>query len=105
MVDPNSFISWLPNRILFEPSEEKIECFITQDFGKGIESVEKQSYLGEWILRKIFQLKKYEPLTSKRLNELEINAIRLYKTDKTNDIHLEFIWIDKEKLPNDFLSK
>lgn len=91
--------------LVFEPSEEKIECFITQDFGKGIESVEKQSYLGEWILRKIFQLKKYEPLTSKRLNELEINAIRLYKTDKTNDIHLEFIWIDKEKLPNDFLSK
>ena len=89
--------------LIFEPSGDKIRAFITQDNGKAIESVEKQSYLGEWILRRIFQLPELEPLTAKRLNEIGINGIRLYKTDLNNDIHLQFIWIDQDSLPNDYV--
>lgn len=50
----------------FEPSGDCITSYITQDNGKAIESYEKQSYLGEWILRNVFRLEKYEPLTSKK---------------------------------------
>lgn len=88
--------------LIFEPSGEKVTGHITQDFGKGLASADKQSILGEWILRKIFQLKQYEPLTKKRLNEIGINGIRLYKLKKSQDIHLEFIWIDENKKPDDF---
>lgn len=89
--------------LVFEPSGDSIRAFITQDDGKAIESVEKQSYLGEWILRRIFQLSELEPLTGKRLNEIGINGIRLYKTDLNNDIHLQFIWIDEDNLPDDYV--
>ena len=80
--------------LVFEPSGEIIRSFITQDNGKAIESVEKQSYLGEWILRGVFQLAEYEPLTTERLNEIGINGIRLYKLENSDDVHLQFIWID-----------
>ncbi len=63
---------------------------------------EKQSILGEWILKKVFQLEDYEPLTRKRLNEIGINALRLYKISGSDDIHIEFIWINKDNKPNDF---
>lgn len=79
--------------LVLEPSKEELECFITQDFGKAIESQGKQSLLGEWLLRKIFVLNEFEPLTEKRLKEVGINAIRMYKT-KDKKIHLQFIWID-----------
>lgn len=47
-----------------------------------------------------FQLKKREVLTSQRLNELEINGIRLTKF-KNGEIGIEFIWIDTENPPSD----
>jgi len=87
--------------LTLEPSGEQIECFIAQDSGKAIESTGKQSIMGEWLLRKVFQLKEYEPLTEKRLNEVGINGIRLYKT-KDKKIHLEFIWIEDNKMPEDY---
>ena len=89
--------------LVFEPSGDSIRSFITQDNGKAIESVEKQSYLGEWILRGVFQLSEFEPLTANRLNEIGINGIRLYKTNSNADVHLQFIWIDKDNLPNDYV--
>lgn len=88
--------------LIFEPSGDSIPAFISQDDGKAIESVDKQTILGEWILKGIFQLKDYEPLTEKKLNDLGINGIRLYKTSKSDDIHLEFIWIGEEK-PDDYI--
>lgn len=89
--------------LVFEPSGDSIRAFITQDNGKAIESVEKQSYLGEWILRGIFQLGEFEPLTSARLNEIGINGIRLYKLADSNDVYLKFIWIDRENPPSDYV--
>lgn len=79
--------------MVFEPSKTEMECFITQSSGKAIQSCDKQSILGDWILRKVFRLKEYEPLTENRLSEIGINSIRL---DKTIDgkIHLSFIWLD-----------
>lgn len=89
--------------LIFEPSGDSVTAYIAQDNGKAIESAEKQSYLGEWILRKIFQLDKYEILTKSKLEEIGINGIRLYKKNNSNDIHLEFIWIDSNELPKDYI--
>jgi hypothetical protein len=89
--------------LIFEPSGDSVRSFITQDNGKAIESVEKQSYLGDWILRGVFQLEEFEPLTAERLDEIGINGIRIYKIDDKPDIHLQFIWIDKEYLPKDYI--
>lgn len=90
--------------LVFEPSGDSLPAYITQDEGKAIESVEKQSYLGEWILREVFQLGEYEPLTTERLEELNINGIRLTKYRGSKDIHLEFIWIDEENPPKGYIS-
>lgn len=90
--------------LIFEPSGDSIPVFISQDDGKAIESVKKQTILGEWILRGIFQLKAYEPLTEKKLDDLGINGMRLYKINGSDDIHLEFIWIGEEK-PADYVGK
>ena len=79
-----------------------IRSFVTQDSGKAIESCESQAVLGKWILRDVFQLEEYTPLTSRRLQEIGINGIRLYKTNKDNDVHLEFIWIEDNEHPNDY---
>lgn len=89
--------------LIFEPSGDCIKSYITQDNGKAIESTEKQSYLGEWILRGIFQLKNFEPLTEEKLDDIGINGIRLYKVNNSDDIHLEFIWIEDDKLPKDLI--
>lgn len=91
--------------LVFEPSKESIPCFLTQDYGKGIESCGKQSLLGEWILYHVFRLKPYEPLTKTKLDEIGINGIRIYKYENSEDIHLEFIWIDENNLPNDLITK
>jgi hypothetical protein len=90
--------------LVFEPSGDSLPAYITQDEGKAIESVEKQSYLGEWILREVFQLGEYEPLTTERLEELNINGIRLTRYRDSKDIHLEFIWIDEENPPKGYIS-
>lgn len=47
-----------------------------------------------------FQLKKREVLTDQRLNELEINGIRLTRFNN-GEIGIEFIWIDIENPPHD----
>lgn len=88
--------------LVFEPSGDEIEAFITQDAGKAIESWEHQNVLGEWILFKLFQLEKYKPLTQERLTELNINGIRLAKTSD-GKVHLSFIWIDDEDPPKDYI--
>ena len=47
-----------------------------------------------------FQLKKREVLTGQRLNELEINGIRLTKF-KNGEIGSEFSWSNPENPPSD----
>ena len=90
-------------KLIFEPSGNAIEVYIAEDNGKAIESSESMGKLGEWILRKVFQLGEFEPLTEKRLNEIGINGIRLEKYSNSDDIHLHFIWIDpNEPLPDDY---
>ena len=88
--------------LIFEPSGDSIISFIAQDNGKAIESYEKQSYLGKWLLRKVFQLSEYEPLTADKLNEIGINGVRLYKEKNSKDVHIQFIWIDENNLPSDY---
>lgn len=91
--------------LIFDPSGDSLPAYITQDNGKAIESAEKQSYLGEWILRGVFQLDAYEPLTTKKLMDLNINGLRFTRYKESDDIHLEFIWIDEDNPPNGFISK
>lgn len=91
--------------LIFEPSGDALPVYITQDNGKAIESAEKQTYLGEWILRGVFQLEKYEPLTSERLIDLNINGLRFSKYQNSDDIHVEFIWIDENNPPEGFIRK
>lgn len=88
--------------LVFEPSGERLESFITQQNGKGIESIDSQSILGEWILRKVFQLDEYEPLTRRRLDEIGINGIRLYKLEGSPEVHFQFILIDDVNPPKDY---
>ena len=89
--------------LVFEPSGDVLRAFITQDSGKAIESVEKQTFLGEWILRGVFQLKEYEPLTVQKMKEVGLNGVRMYKLIGSEDIHLQFIWIDEDNLPEDYV--
>lgn len=91
--------------LVFEPSGDSLPVYITQDNGKAIESAEKQSYLGEWILRGIFQLGEYEPLTSQKLEELNINGLRFSRYEDSDDIHIEFIWIDETNPPKGFIKR
>lgn len=89
--------------MVFEPSGDEMTMFINQDAGKAIESLGKQSLLGEWLMEKVFMLDKYEPLTAKRLKELGINGIRLEKYPNDDRVHLHFIWIDEKNLPKDYI--
>ena len=89
-------------RLVFEPSKDAIDAFIAEDFGKAIESSKSMKILGEWIRHRVFQLEEYEPLTVAKLNEVGINGIRLVKVEGSDDIHLHFIWIDKDNLPEDY---
>lgn len=93
-------------KLEFLPSQTVIDAQITQENGKAIQSSGNQDILGEWILQKVFQLPEYIPLTPKRLIEMEINGIRLTKFgDADNHVGLEFIWIDSDKLPDDYWGK
>lgn len=84
----------------FIPSGDEIEAYINQTNGKAIESTGKQTILGQWILRNVFQLEPYEPLTQSKLDEMGINAIRL--TKKSDVVELQFIWIDLDNKPDDY---
>ena len=87
--------------LVFEPSKDSVQAYITQDNGKAIESCERQTYLGEWILRGIFQLEENEPLTDQKLLDMNINSIKLYKVNNSDDVHLEFIWHEFDEEEND----
>ncbi|WP_288455330.1 hypothetical protein [uncultured Acinetobacter sp.] len=89
-------------KLTFIPSGNEIQAYINQASGKAIQSSGNQDILGKWILEEVFQLPTREPLTSKRLNEIGINGIRLIKfKDSNKGIGLEFIWIDEENPPKD----
>lgn len=109
ILDGKKFVLPLEDRqfkLEFFPSRTIIDAQVVQDDGKGIQSSGSQDVLGEWILQKVFQLSEFTPLTPKRLIEMEINGIRLTKFgDYDNHIGLEFIWIDSDKLPDDYWGK
>ncbi|MBM9929513.1 hypothetical protein JMK98_03315 [Pediococcus pentosaceus] len=90
-------------KLKFVPSGKIIDAYINQDNGKAIESLGSQKILGEWILRDIFQLPPYEPLTEEKMLELGINGTRL--TKNKDAIELAFIWIDSKNPPEDFWKK
>lgn len=38
-----------------------------------------------------------------KMNEIGINGIRVYKVQGSDDIHLQFIWIEADELPDDYI--
>lgn len=85
----------------FLPSGSEMEGYIDQENGKAIQSFKKQTILGKWIRQNVFQLKDLELLTTEKLEELGINAIRMTKNSKRNTVDFTFIWIDPENPPKD----
>lgn len=105
-IEENGKLNFVGKREKFKMSfgplkDDEIEMHLTQSSGKGLQSSGSQTRLGEWILRDVFQLKKWEPLTEQKLRESRINGFRL-KKDETGLIHFEFIWIDVGNPPIDF---
>lgn len=88
-------------KLKFISSGNVIDAYINQDSGKAIQSIDRQDILGEWLLRGVFQLEERELLTSEWLAELHINAIRFIKYVDTDEIEIEFIWIDENNPPGD----
>lgn len=83
------------------PSEEKMKMFINQDNGKAIQSLCSQFIFGEWVLKKIFQLKDRELLTTDTLEDLGINAIIFTKYDDNRPVSMKFTYVDSENPPKD----
>lgn len=85
--------------LIFEPSGNVIKSYITQDLGKAIESVDMQSILGKWILEDVLQVKDYQPVTQNDLDNMNINAMRLYKIkgEPSSNVHLEFVWVNEDE--------
>ena len=81
------------------------KLIINANYKDGIASKDNQSILGKWILEKIFQLKPFEPLTKKRLDEIGLNGIRFYKINGDDSVHIQFIFIDINNPPFDFINK
>lgn len=88
-------------KLKFLSSGNIIDAYINQDSGKAIQSIDRQDILGEWLLRGVFQLEERELLTAEKLEELQINAIRFIKYKNSEEIGIEFIWIDKDNPPKD----
>lgn len=102
LLNGEKLVSSKENRVFklkFLASGDVIDAYINQDTGKAIQSFKRQDILGEWLLKEVFRLKDREPLTGKRLEELEINGIRLTKFEDC--IGIEFIWIDITNPPED----
>lgn len=91
-------------KLVFEPSGQEMDAFITQDNGKAIESWEKQSIMGKWLREYVFGLEEYQPLTERRLKEIGINGIRLFKVSDSDSVHLQFIEIEDENPPADCIN-
>lgn len=85
----------------FLPSEEKMQMFINQDNGKAIQSLNSQFIFGKWVLKKVFQLKDRELLTTDTLDDLGINAITFTKYDDNRPLSMKFTYVDSNNLPKD----
>lgn len=107
---PNSHIDKRTFTLRFIPSGKEIKAYVCQNNGKAIQSAINLKRLGKWVREDIFRLNdnKYEPpkeLTEQRMNEIDINGVRLTKRKLSNGeyvIELSFIWIDKDHKPKDY---
>lgn len=76
-----------------------MDAIITGDGNKQIMSKHSQQALGSWILSQVFQLAPYERLNRAKLDELDIDCIRLSRLDNLS-IGLEFIKATDNDLVN-----
>lgn len=95
--------------LVLTQSGVSMDAIITGDGNKQIMSKHSQETLGSWILSQVFQLDAYEQLNRKKLDELEIDCIRLTKLGnrcvgiefiKAAETDLDYLWPKRQE---DFL--
>ncbi|MGO2620165.1 MAG: hypothetical protein ACTH82_08780 [Glutamicibacter ardleyensis] len=87
--------------LVLTQSGVEMEAIITGDGNKQIMSKRKQQTLGGWILSQVFQLGPYERLDRRKLDELDLDCIRLTRLHdrrigmefiKATEDDLKFLW-------------
>lgn len=93
--------------LVLRQSGQEMEAILTGDGNKQLMSKHHQVILGGWILSQVFQLGEYERLDRNKLDQLEIDSIRLTRLGnrrvgmefiKATDEDLEYLWPPKQEL-------
>lgn len=93
--------------LVLKQSGQEMEAILTGDANKQLMSKHRQVILGGWILSQVFQLEEYERLDRNKLDQLDIDSIRLTRLGnrrvgmefiKTTEADLEYLWPPRRDL-------
>jgi len=93
--------------LVLRQSGQEMEAILTGDGNKQLMSKHRQVILGGWILSQVFQLGEYERLDRNKLDQLEIDSIKLTRLGnrrvgmefiKATDEDLEYLWPPRQDL-------
>ncbi|RWZ85306.1 hypothetical protein [Glutamicibacter sp. HZAU] len=93
--------------LVLSQSGQKMDAILTGDGNKQLMSKHHQDTLGGWILSQVFQLGEYELLDRNKLDQLELDCIKLTRLGnrrvgmefiKITEEELEFLWPPKQDL-------
>jgi len=93
--------------LVLSQSGQEMEAILTGDGNKQLMSKHRQVILGGWILSQVFQLREYERLDRDKLDQLDIDSIRLTRLGnrrvglefiKATEGDLDFLWPPKPDL-------
>ncbi|MGP9529545.1 hypothetical protein [Glutamicibacter sp. AOP5-A2-18] len=86
-------------------SGQRMDAILTGDGNKQLMSKHRQVILGGWILSQVFQLGEYERLDRNKLDQLDLDSIRLTRLGnrcvgmefiKAKEEDLEFLWPSRQ---------
>ncbi|MGP5045545.1 hypothetical protein ACTXJR_16235 [Glutamicibacter ardleyensis] len=83
--------------LVLTQSGQEMEAILTGDGNKQLMSKHRQVILGGWILSQVFQLGQYERLDRNKLDQLDLDSIRLTRLGNKR-VGLEFIKATEEDL-------
>lgn len=93
--------------LVLTQSGQEMEAILTGDGNKQIMSKHRQVILGGWILSQVFQLGSYERLDRNKLDQLDLDSIRITRLGnkrigmefiKATEEDLEFLWPPRQEL-------
>lgn len=93
--------------LILTQSGQEMEAILTGDGNKQLMSKHRQIILGRWILSQVFQLGEYERLDRNKLDQLDLDSIKLTRLGnrrvgmefiKTTEEDLEFLWPPRQDL-------